>query len=77
MVFKPLNHDVIETARNSLCNGDGETCEILVLAVLPEYEGRGIGSKLLAHVVEWLRSVGFNTWLISITARLAMVKVAQ
>jgi GNAT superfamily N-acetyltransferase len=46
------------------CNGDGETGEILVLAVLPEYEGRGIGSKLLAHVVEWLRSVGFNTlWL--------------
>jgi GNAT superfamily N-acetyltransferase len=46
------------------CNGDGETGEILVLAVLPEYEGRGIGSKLLAHVVGWLRSVGFNTlWL--------------
>ncbi len=46
------------------CNGDGETGEVLVLAVLPEYEGRGVGSKLLAHVVEWLRSIGFNTlWL--------------
>jgi len=46
------------------CNGDGETGEILVLAVLPEYEGRGIGSRLLAHVVEWLRAAGFNTlWL--------------
>ncbi len=46
------------------CNGDGETGEILVLAVLPEYEDRGIGSRLLAHVVEWLRSAGFNTlWL--------------
>ena len=46
------------------CNGDGETGEILVLAVLPEYEGRGVGSNLLAHVVEWLRSVGFNSlWL--------------
>jgi len=46
------------------CNGDGETGEVLVLAVLPEYEGRGVGSNLLAHVVEWLRSVGFNSlWL--------------
>ena len=46
------------------CNGDGETGEVLVLAVLPEYECRGIGRNLLAHVVEWLRSVGFNTlWL--------------
>ena len=46
------------------CNGDAETGEVLVLAVLPEYESRGIGTTLLAHVVEWLRSVGFNTpWL--------------
>ena len=46
------------------CDGDGETGEVLVLAVLPEYEGRGVGSNLLAHVVEWLRSVGMNSlWL--------------
>jgi GNAT superfamily N-acetyltransferase len=46
------------------CNGDGETGEVLVLAVLPDYERRGIGSYLLARVVEWLRSVGSDTiWL--------------
>jgi GNAT superfamily N-acetyltransferase len=46
------------------CNGDGETGEVLVLAVLPEYERRGIGTYLLARVVEWLRSVGSDTiWL--------------
>jgi GNAT superfamily N-acetyltransferase len=46
------------------CNGDGETGEVLVLAVLPEYECKGIGRNLLAHVVEWLRSAGLNTlWL--------------
>lgn len=46
------------------CNGDGQTGEFLVLAVLPEHENKGIRSKLLAHVVEWLRSIGFNTlWL--------------
>jgi GNAT superfamily N-acetyltransferase len=46
------------------CNGDGETGEVLVLAVLPEYERRGIGTGLLARVVEWLRSVSSNTiWL--------------
>jgi GNAT superfamily N-acetyltransferase len=46
------------------CNGDAETSEVLVLAVLPEYERRGIGTCLLSRVVEWLRSVSSNTiWL--------------
>lgn len=30
--------------------------EVTVLAVLPAYEGKGVGSSLLAHAVEWLRS---------------------
>lgn len=46
------------------CNGDRRSGEILVLAVLPEYERKGIGKRLLALVVNWLRSVGVNTlWL--------------
>jgi GNAT superfamily N-acetyltransferase len=46
------------------CNGDAETGEVLVLAVLPDYERRGIGTYLLSRIVEWLRSVGSNTiWL--------------
>jgi GNAT superfamily N-acetyltransferase len=46
------------------CNGDGETGEVLVLAVLPDYERRGIGTGLLSRVVEWLRSVSSNSiWL--------------
>src|ERR1700735_3654290 len=46
------------------CNGDGETGEVIVLAVLPDYERRGIGNNLLSRVVEWLRSVGSDTiWL--------------
>jgi ribosomal protein S18 acetylase RimI-like enzyme len=46
------------------CNGDEETGELLVLAVLPDYEGRGIGTFLLTRVVEWLRSAGSDTiWL--------------
>jgi GNAT superfamily N-acetyltransferase len=43
------------------CSGDAETGEVLVVAVLPEHECNGIGTQLLAHVVEWLRSVGFDT----------------
>jgi GNAT superfamily N-acetyltransferase len=40
------------------------TGEVLVLAVLPDYERRGIGTYLLSRVVEWLRSVGSDTvWL--------------
>jgi GNAT superfamily N-acetyltransferase len=41
------------------CFGDRQTGEILVLALLPEYEGRGIGKRLLSHVAENLRSIGF------------------
>jgi ribosomal protein S18 acetylase RimI-like enzyme len=45
------------------CNGD-RSGEILVLAVLPEYEHRGIGTTLLARVVDWLRSLAADTiWL--------------
>jgi GNAT superfamily N-acetyltransferase len=46
------------------CNGDAENGEVLVLAVLPAYERRGIGTYLLSRVVEWLRYVGSDTiWL--------------
>ncbi|HEX2081538.1 MAG TPA: GNAT family N-acetyltransferase [Longimicrobium sp.] len=38
--------------------------EVLVLAVLPEYEGRGIGTRLLAQAVPWLRGRGCpRIWL--------------
>src|SRR5579859_2045192 len=37
--------------------GDGKTGELWVIAVLPEFEGRGVGSRLLAMVEEWLWSL--------------------
>jgi len=44
--------------------GDGKTGEIWVIAVLPEYEGRGIGSQLLRLVEDWLWSLGWaKLWL--------------
>jgi ribosomal protein S18 acetylase RimI-like enzyme len=46
------------------CMGDSEKGEVAVLAILPAYEGRGIGRTLLSLVVEWLCS--FNparVWL--------------
>src|SRR6185503_14710659 len=46
------------------CNGAGTSGEVVVLSVLPEYEGKGIGKRLLLRVVEWLRSAGFKEpWL--------------
>lgn len=46
------------------CSGDTETGEVLVLAVLPEYEGKGIGRRLLAEVVGELRAHGHRRlWL--------------
>ena len=44
--------------------GDGKTGELWVIAVRPEYEGRGIGSKLLFAVETWLASLGWEeVWL--------------
>ena len=46
------------------CSGDSETGEVLVLAVLPEYEAKGIGKRLLSHVIECLQSAGCSRlWL--------------
>jgi GNAT superfamily N-acetyltransferase len=42
------------------CFGDKDTGEIVVLAVLPQYEGRGIGKTLLLRVVEYLQSLGYK-----------------
>src|SRR5688572_29968462 len=36
--------------------GDGKTGELSVIAVLPEFEGRGVGSRLLEDVEAWLWS---------------------
>jgi len=48
----------------AFCLGDSGTGEVLVLAVLPEYELMGIGTRLLAAVVERLRAAGCPTiWL--------------
>jgi secondary thiamine-phosphate synthase enzyme len=38
------------------CIAERATGEVLVLAVLPAFEGRGIGKTLLSLAVEWLRS---------------------
>lgn len=38
--------------------GDAQTGEMWVIAVLPEFEGAGIGRQLLQHVEDWL----FETW---------------
>ncbi len=42
------------------CFGDWETGEIIVLALLPEYEGVGIGKQLLQMVVEDFQKQGFK-----------------
>jgi len=46
------------------CTGDMATGEILVLAVLPDFEGQGVGKKLLSNVVDQLQRNGANSiWL--------------
>jgi GNAT superfamily N-acetyltransferase len=44
--------------------GDGKTGELWVVAVLPEFEGKEIGSQLLMTVEGWLQSLGWQElWL--------------
>jgi len=44
--------------------GNRATGEMWVIAVLPAYEGRGIGGQLLTRVEDWLRSAGWSEiWL--------------
>lgn len=40
------------------CFGDAASGEIVVLALLPDYEGRGIGRHLLGLMVQTLRAAG-------------------
>jgi ribosomal protein S18 acetylase RimI-like enzyme len=47
------------------CFGDKHTGEIVVLAVLPQYEGCGIGKALLLQIVEDLRSFGYRRLFLS------------
>lgn len=43
---------------------DRATGEFLVIAVLPEYEGKGVGGRLMALAEEWLAASGCKrSWL--------------
>jgi len=53
-----------ESSLVGFCSGDSLSGEILVLAVLPEFEGKGIGKQLLWRVIEALKSKGCRgLWL--------------
>lgn len=53
-----------DTSVVGFCTGHIATGEVLVLAVLPAFEGRGIGKQLLGRVVEDLQQAGANLiWL--------------
>ena len=46
------------------CMADRSTGELLVIALLPEYEGRGIGGQLMQHAETWLSQSGCTrAWL--------------
>jgi ribosomal protein S18 acetylase RimI-like enzyme len=65
-----INETIVGSVCTSLdrvvgfCSGAVETGEILVLGVLREYEGQGIGTRLLDRVVTCLRNAGApRLWL--------------
>jgi ribosomal protein S18 acetylase RimI-like enzyme len=57
-----LCHDADRVVAFSMA--DRATGEFLVIAVLPEYEGRGIGGRLMALAEDWLAASGCKrAWL--------------
>ena len=69
-----VTESVIKSTKGWLCEdtnhvvafsmADRATEEFLVIAVLPEYEGQGIGGKLMALTKEWLAASGCTrAWL--------------
>jgi GNAT superfamily N-acetyltransferase len=52
--------------KNVTTMGDSTNAELTVIAVLPDYEGRGIGKRLLSEVENWLFSLGHKElWLVT------------
>ncbi len=48
----------------AFCIADRASCSIFALFVLPQFEGRGLGSRLLNLAVDWLWANGADTvWL--------------
>lgn len=55
---------VVEGGVVGFCTGDTESGEVLVLALLPAFEGQGVGKTLLSNVVEELLLKGIEPlWL--------------
>lgn len=55
---------LVDNAVVGFCCADLNTGEVLVLALLPEFEGQGIGRQLLNHVVAELKEQGTQRiWL--------------
>lgn len=50
------------------CFGDARTDEVVVLALLPEYEGSGLGRRLLERVVQHLRALGHTRLFLGCSA---------
>ena len=54
----------VDTKIAGFAMGNKSNCEILVIAILPEFENMGIGRKLLKLVENWLYENGCNNlWL--------------
>ena len=49
------------------CFGSSETGEVVVLALLPEHEDRGIGKKLLGVLIEEFKGRGFKRLFLGCT----------
>jgi len=69
-----VTKSLAQTTKGWLCEDRGQvvafamadcaSSEFLVIAVLPEYEGRGIGGRLMALAKEWLAASGcMRAWL--------------
>ena len=61
-----------EDAMAGYCFGAARTGEVLVLALLPSFEGRGVGRELLRLVVSQLRALGHERLFLGCSPDLAV-----
>ncbi|MBK9578241.1 MAG: GNAT family N-acetyltransferase [Fibrobacterota bacterium] len=55
----------VEARIVGFCTGCVATGEIIVVAVLPEFEGKGIGIRLLTEVIQRMRESGVQSFWLS------------
>lgn len=57
-----------------LIGGDAHTCELKKMYFLPDVRGRGMGQKMVSHLLETARNLGYKTCYLETLERMTEAK---